>query len=210
MDLTALTFGVGRAESPAASSILSLIFRGTALVVDATSAMRSAKIPLSADPSRAPFRIYRDIRFSLDKRPYKTNVGAYLSQGGLHDGSGGLYVHIQPERSFMAMAFYQLDRPALERWRRAMAKKPARFQAMLRALRRHRLTMSDEHETLRRMPRGYESMASSPIAKYFRMSSFMVSERLTDEDVSSPRLVGRMVRFAKKAKPLLDFGRTID
>src|ERR1700694_4098248 len=49
-----------------------------ALVVDVTEAMRKAKIPIGADPMRSTFRIYRDIRFSPDKRPYKTNLGAYL------------------------------------------------------------------------------------------------------------------------------------
>src|SRR5437899_232876 len=104
-----------------------------ALTIDASDAFRKAKIPLGMLPARR-FRIYRDIRFSRDKRPYKTNLGAYFSPGAAHDRPGGLYIHIQPSESFMALAFYELDAPTLLRWRTAMAKDPKRFAAILRAL----------------------------------------------------------------------------
>src|SRR5579863_3171324 len=171
-----------------------------ALVADASHALRKAKIPIAADPQRPAFRIYRDIRFSPDKRPYKTNLGAYLPHRGERDRPGGLYVHIQPKQSFMAVAYYQLDKPLLTRWRAAMAKNPKRFQTMLRALQRRGLQLSEEGESLMRMPRGFEAHAGSPIAKYFRMGSFTVAERLSDRDVQSPRLIQKMVSMAKKAK----------
>jgi uncharacterized protein (TIGR02453 family) len=176
------------------------------LAADATDALRTAKIPIAADPRRALFRIYRDIRFSPDKRPYKTNVGAYFGPKGAH-GPGGLYVHIQPQESFMAIAFYQLDKEALLRWRTAMAKDPKRFESMLRALKRNGLEMSSGHESLKRMPRGFESCAGLPIARFFRVDSFIVSQPLTAKDVGSRRLIDRMIALAKRAKPLLDYGR---
>ena len=180
-----------------------------ALVADATKAMRSAKLAIAADPRRSTFRIYRDIRFSADKRPYKTNLGAYLPPDGEHDAAGGLYVHIQPRQSFMAVAFYQLDKEQLLRWRSAMAKDPKRFQSMLRALERNGLKISDDGQSLKRMPRGFEAQAESPIAKYFLFGSFIVSEQLLDKDVSSRRLIDRMVGLAKKAQPLTEYGRSI-
>ena len=181
-----------------------------ALLVDVTAAMRKAKIPLGADPMRSTFRIYRDIRFSPDKRPYKTNLGAYLSPSGKPHEPGGLYLHILPKQSFMAVAFYQLDKEPLLRWRTAMAKDPKRFQSMLRALERNGLKISEESESLKRMPRGFEAYANSPIAKYFRLGSFIVSERLSDKDVSSRHVIERMVRLAKNAKPLLNYGERVE
>lgn len=180
-----------------------------ALVADATEAMRKARISIGADPLRSTFRIYRDIRFSPDKRPYKTNLGAYLPPGGSHDEPGGLYVHIEPKKSFMVIAFYQLDKPELLRWRTAMAENPKRFQTMLRALGRNGLKISEEGESLKRMPRGFEAYADSPIAKYFRLGSFTVTERLSEEDVTSTRVIDRMVAFARKAKPLTEYGRSV-
>jgi uncharacterized protein (TIGR02453 family) len=110
-----------------------------ALIADATAAMHRAKIPIGAAPKRSFFRIYRDIRFSPDKRPYKTNLGAYLPHDGSHDAPGGLYVHIQPKNSFMAIAFYQIEKPLLQRWRTAMASAPKRFEEVLCALERNGL-----------------------------------------------------------------------
>ena len=179
------------------------------LVADASDALRKAKIPIAADPQRPAFRIYRDIRFSRDKSPYKTNLGAYLPHSGEHDRPGGLYVHIQPKQSFMAVAYYGLEKPLLARWRAAMAKDPKRFQAMQRALQQRGLKISEEHETLKRMPRGFEAFSDSPIAKYFRADSFTVGEKLSDRDIQSPKLVDKIVALAKKAKPFLDYGDSV-
>jgi uncharacterized protein (TIGR02453 family) len=177
-----------------------------ALVADATAALHKAKIPLGGDPKRSVFRIYRDVRFSADKRPYKTNAGAYLSREDGADVSGGLYIHIQPKESFMAAGFYEIDKALLGRWREAMARDPKNFETMLRALEREHLHLSKHGEVLKRMPRGFESMADSPIAKYFRFASFITSEPLSDEDVTGARLLERIVSLAKRAKPLFAYG----
>jgi uncharacterized protein (TIGR02453 family) len=182
-----------------------------ALLADATAAMRKAKLPLAADPRVSRFRIYRDIRFSPDKRPYKTYVGAYLSPpGGGKLAPGGFYVHIDPKEPFMAVAFYQLDNEQLARWRNALAKNPKRFQTMLKALERGGVKISETHVALKRMPRGFEAHADSPIAKYFRYGSFMVSEPLKIKDVSNKGLIAMMVSLAKKARPLLNYGASLD
>jgi uncharacterized protein (TIGR02453 family) len=180
------------------------------MVADLSAAMRKAKVPLGADPQGRSFRIYRDIRFSSDKSPYKTNLGAFLRSGG--NEWGGLYVHIQPKQSFMAAGFYELDRPLLQRWREAMAAKPAHFQKVLSALKRAGAPLpkpGDYQWGLKRMPRGFERYADSPLADYFKRPSFMAHEKLSDVDVSSPRLISKAVAFAKKARPLLDYGWTI-
>lgn len=179
------------------------------LVADTSEALRRAKIPIGAIPTGSIFRIYRDIRFSRDKRPYKTNLGAYLSPvKGSHADAGGIYIHIQPKQSFIAVAFYELDKEILHRWRSKMANDPKGFEAMVRALKRNRLTI-DSREALKRMPRGFEALADSPIERYFRVVSFTVSERLTDADVASKRIVSRVVALARKAKPLLAYGASV-
>jgi len=48
------------------------------------------------------FRIYRDVRFSKDKSPYKTNMGGFIARGGRKGGFAGYYLHIDPEQSFIA------------------------------------------------------------------------------------------------------------
>jgi uncharacterized protein (TIGR02453 family) len=180
-----------------------------ALVADATTALRRAKIPLGGDPRRSTFRIYRDIRFSSDKSPYKINVGAFVRREDTPDAPGGLYIHIQPKQSFMATGFYELDGALLQRWRQAMARDPKSFETVIRALERGKLKLSEEHDALKRMPRGFENFAESAIAKYFRLRSFITSETLSDDDVMSAGLVERIVSHAKRAKPLLVYGWNI-
>jgi uncharacterized protein (TIGR02453 family) len=179
------------------------------LIAAASAAMRKAKIPLESHPKSGAFRIYRDIRFSPDKSPYKTNLGAFLRHNGNVDDPGGLYVHVQPKNSFIAIGFYQLDKPLLQRWRESMSREPKRFQSVLRSLRANGFELNESEEGLKRMPRGFEDQAESPVANYFRLPSFMVSETLTDKDVCSPRIVERMVDGAKRARPLLTYGWTV-
>lgn len=177
-----------------------------ALTSDVAKAMRKAKIPIDADPRRSVFRIYRDVRFSHDKSPYKTNLGTYLPYKGQRDAPGGLYVYIEPKESFMAIAFYKIDKPLLQRWRDSMATEPKRFQEVLRQLERNGVGLDDQRGTLKRMPRGFEAQADGPLALYFRQPSFTVSEKLSDKDVTDERLVQRTVQLARSARPLLDFG----
>ncbi len=176
-----------------------------ALVICASEAMRKARIPLDS-PRSGTFRIYRDVRFSPDKSPYKTNLGAYLAHNGSHDSPGGLYVHIQPANSFIAVGFYQVDKPQLQRWRESMAENPKKFETALRALDRNGFALSEPEDQLKRMPRGFERQADSALAPYFRRSSFMVSEKLSDAQLCSSQIIERMVDGAKRAKPLLEYG----
>lgn len=177
-----------------------------ALTVDLASALRKAKVPIDADPSRAGFRIYRDVRFSRDKSPYKTNLGTYLPYRGVRGAPGGLYIHVAPRESFAAAGFYQLDKEALERWREAMASDLRRFQSVLRALERNGLELSGHEPVLKRMPRGFEALAESPIAAYFKVGTFVVGEKFSDADVAGKELIAKSVGLVKKARPLLEYG----
>jgi uncharacterized protein (TIGR02453 family) len=177
-----------------------------ALTVELARALRKAKIPIDADPSRVGFRIYRDVRFSRDKSPYKTNLGTYLPYRGIRGAPGGLYVHVAPNESFAVAGFYQLDKEPLQLWREAMASDPKRFQSVLRILERNELALSRQEPTLKRMPRGFEALAESPIAAYFKFGTFMVSEKLSEADLTGAGLIERSVALVKKAKPLLEYG----
>src|ERR1700745_2722316 len=66
------------------------------LVVQTTERLRKAKVPIRADPKRSVFRIYRDTRFSPDKRPYKTHVSAVFDRNLTKGGDGILYLHVDP------------------------------------------------------------------------------------------------------------------
>jgi uncharacterized protein (TIGR02453 family) len=58
------------------------------------------------EPKDCTYRIYRDTRFSLDKTPYKTNIGAYIVKGGKKSGLAGYYFHIEPGLNMLAGGIY--------------------------------------------------------------------------------------------------------
>ena len=67
-------------------------------LIEATSTACAARdVPLSGDGKKSVFRIHRDVRFSKDKRPYKTHVGTTLTRDGQKMSPGMMYIHIEPE-----------------------------------------------------------------------------------------------------------------
>jgi uncharacterized protein (TIGR02453 family) len=171
------------------------------------------RIPLYGDVRRSIFRVYRDVRFTADKRPFKTYAAAYLSRDGGRETQGGLYVAFSPQGSRLAVAFYAPPPPLLHRWRAAIARDPARFARVLAALRAKRLHVRPPEEwddALRRMPRGFEAHAGTKIAPYLRLRSFAVGRDLTQREVASPRLATIAVDFVEAARPFLHYGWALE
>src|SRR5207237_4570191 len=94
------------------------------------AALAEARIPLVGDPMRAIFRIYRDVRFSPDKRLYKTHAGAVLTRSGRKGDPGLLYLHLEPGESMVAAGFWHPEPDLLTRLRRAMLADPDGFAAI--------------------------------------------------------------------------------
>jgi uncharacterized protein (TIGR02453 family) len=176
------------------------------LVWATSAALTKKKIPLSTEPKKAIFRIYRDTRFSADKSPYKTNLGAVFNTGG-KPGSGVLYVHVEPKASFAAAGFYQPDQLGLTRIREAVADRWKEFKSLLKRLDQAGLTLRDS-DSLKRVPRGFESFADAECAQYLKYKSFIVSRQLTETDLRSPELPTKLTLFASEGLPLLKFGWT--
>jgi uncharacterized protein (TIGR02453 family) len=184
-----------------------------ALVEDASAALARAKIPIGGDRKRSLFRLYRDVRFHADKRPYKTHVSAYLSYDGGRDTPGGIYIHVAPGGSFLSVAFYRIDKAMLRRWRERMAARPASFARVVRALAARGLEIEGPEasdDALIRMPRGFEAHAGAELARYFRLRSFCADRALADGDLRTRALVDRVVELARDAKPLLAFGWALE
>ncbi|MEO6990978.1 MAG: DUF2461 domain-containing protein, partial [Candidatus Baltobacteraceae bacterium] len=117
-----------------------------ALVDELTARFARKRIPLGGSARRSIFRVYRDVRFRADKRPYRTSMAAYLSPDGERDTPGGLYVHVEPGESHLSLAFYHIDRALLLRWRASLLEEPDRFRTVLRALERRGLVLTPPHE----------------------------------------------------------------
>lgn len=176
------------------------------LIVDVTRQATDLDLPLTGDPKRSIFRIYRDTRFSKNKAPYKTHVGAVLSRAGHRKDSGGVYIHIEPENTFMAAGFWRPETPMLRAWRTHMAEAPALFLEMIRRLDAAGLALDHRQDALKRMPRGFENLADSEIGDYLRWKSFIVVRTVPDEALQTPDFTQSVVQMMQDVLPLLEYG----
>jgi uncharacterized protein (TIGR02453 family) len=187
----------------------------------ATLAERLAErgVPMRADPKRSPFRIYRDTRFSRDKSPYKTHLGATFpwegganvgtegEMGRAHDerahGNGG-YFHFQPGEMYVGGGMWQMDRPRLEAFRAAVRDEPDRVREAFESK-----AFADwfgdvrPHEQLKRFPPGWPQ--DHPLARMFLWKDVVFGRRLSDDEVLSGDLPDRLAEGFGTAAPVFGF-----
>ncbi len=175
-----------------------------ALVFAVAAQCRAHGLPLYVKEKSPVMRVYRDIRFSKDKSPFKTHVSAELRRS-FSDSGCMVYLHLSPAESLVAAGVWQPERPVLHAWREAISKEPARFEKMHAELARHGLKLSKEH-SLSNMPRGYQNYSDKSFSEWLKLNSFVLSKRLDQSDCITPQLVQTIVDFAVAAKPLFDFG----
>lgn len=176
------------------------------LVADLTAELARREVPLAGDPKRSLFRINRDVRFSKDKSPYKTNAGATLTRDGAKLSQGLLYVQVAPRDSFVALGFYEPEPAQLAALRGAMAEKAERWAAVKAGLEGAGLALSREGAA-KRMPRGFEAVdPASPLAEDLKLKSLIVSRPLSADEILRPGLVGTIADVAVAGRGLLDFG----
>jgi uncharacterized protein (TIGR02453 family) len=158
-------------------------------------------------PDACIFRIYRDIRFSKDKSPYKTHFGAYISLGGRKINSPGYYIHIQPGgQSFMAAGKHMPEPKELLLIRQAVAGKTGEFLKIVEN-KKFRERFGELHgEKLKTAPKGFP--ADHPAIEYLKFKSFTVATpQEKDKAVMSADFPGNVVSTFKETKPLIDFLR---
>ena len=167
--------------------------------------LAQAGLPLVGDPRRGIFRIYRDVRFSPDKRLYKTHAGAVLTRSGGRRGPGVLYIHVAPGESMAAAGFWHPEPALLARLRRAILVDPEGFLAITGGLAAAGCPLSSDYK-LSRPPRGFEAAKGTPVAEYVGWKSFTAHRMLSDAEMQSPALVDRIADFARTVLPLLEWG----
>ena len=175
------------------------------LVEHLAAAFAKKKVPLTGTAAGSTFRMNRDVRFSKDKSPYKTNVSAVLSRTGAKQADGILYVHVDPAGSFLAAGFYQPEPPSLFALRSAVRDDPTGFRKVIAALAKKNLAL-DPEGSLKRLPKGFEDVAGEDVQAAVRLKSFVVSRPVPADVVASPGLADAAGALAADALPLLKFG----
>lgn len=152
------------------------------------------------------FRINRDIRFSKDKSPYKTNMGAYINRGGKKSIFGGYYFHCEPGQSFVGGGLWMPMPPELNKVRQEIDYNFDAFKKIITSKKFKSVygDLSRESEyVLTRLPKGYEP--TNPAAEYLKMKSFVALTSLKDSDLTSKDLVRKTTEAFTALQPLIEF-----
>jgi uncharacterized protein (TIGR02453 family) len=152
------------------------------------------------------FRINRDIRFSKDKSPYKTNFGASINAHGRSSMMPGYYVHLEPGKSFVGGGLYMAEPAMIKKIRQEIDYCFDEFKTILNApafKKSYGDLYAGEDVKLVRVPQGYEK--DNPAAEYLKLKSWIVMRPVTDEEMKSPKAASMLIGHLEAMQPLLKF-----
>jgi uncharacterized protein (TIGR02453 family) len=171
-----------------------------ALCLELADRFEARRLPLRADAAHSPFRIYRDVRFSADKSPYKTQVSASFPWAG--DGGGvGAYFHFQPGEMFAGGGMWHPEPAQLAAWRRVVAEDLPRVRAALERPAFANTFGEVSGDRLKRVPTGFSP--DQPGAELLKLKDVTFGRPLSDEEVLSPGLPDRLTDTFEAAVPVL-------
>ncbi len=150
------------------------------------------------------FRIYKDVRFSKDKTPYKTNMGASINANGKKAVEPGYYIHIEPGNSFIAGGMWMPPGEELKKIRQEIDYNPKPLKKTLSnpAFKKYFGGLAEEYK-LKTSPKGYAK--DHPEIELLRYNSFIVWSKIPDKIITSKSFVKEIAKGAKIMKPFLDY-----
>jgi len=158
------------------------------------------------------FRINRDIRFSKDKSPYKTNFGASINRGGKKSAFGGYYFHCEPGQAFVGGGIWQPMPDVIKKIRQEIDYNWDEFRKIITS-KKFKSAYGDlyqgEDMKLSKVPQGFEK--DSPAAEYLKFRSWIATQPLKDADLTSQNLLKKAQSAFEALQPLVKFlNRTFD
>jgi uncharacterized protein (TIGR02453 family) len=189
----------GRYESDVRDPLL-------AFVADFAGPLRDISPHFVADPrpvGGSIFRIYRDVRFSKDKSPYKTQAAAHFRhEVGKEVHGPGFYLHLEPGGVFAGFGIWHPDLRTLSKIRDAIVANPARWRRIVSddGFTGHYQLMG---ESLSRPPKGYD--ADHPLVEDLKRKDFVATMGFTEDDACSPGFPDRYAESCRGAGPFMEF-----
>lgn len=152
------------------------------------------------------FRINRDIRFSTDKSPYKTNFGIVLSSGGKKALLASYYLHIEPGQSFIGGGLWMPPSDILLKVRKEISYFYDELQPILESPELNKYYSGFDHnmsKKLSRAPKGFSE--EDPAIDILKLKSFVFSAKISDKQLTSSHFKITAIDHFKALKPILDF-----
>lgn len=163
------------------------------------------------DPKKCMYRIYRDIRFSPDKRPYKDYMGIFISKEGRHGNCSGYYIHLQPGQSWHGAGVYGLPPEKQKKVRDGIYFQSAALRKILSsaAMKKVYGGKMDESARMKVAPKGYDK--DFPDMDLLKYRYYFVSASTPDSMVSSPGFAKAVLEDLEAAWPFNKFlNETLD
>ena len=153
------------------------------------------------------FRINRDIRFSKNKDPYKSNMGASINKGGrMTMNTAGYYFHLEPGQCFAGGGLWQPDADALKKIRQEIDYSFDDFKKIISNKKFASLYKDLDHSKemkLSRPPKGYEP--ENKAIEYIKLKSFITMIPIVDGELTDKHLVKKVVSAFEALQPLIEF-----
>jgi uncharacterized protein (TIGR02453 family) len=149
------------------------------------------------------FRIYRDVRFSKDKSPYKTSAGIqFRHESGKDVHAPGFYLHLEPGDVFVASGIWHPDTQTSAKIRDAIVANPERWQRASSG-ETFRSTYDLVGESLKRAPKGYDP--NHPLLEDLKRKDFIASTRLAEADACAPGFIEHFSELCRRSSPFVEF-----
>ncbi len=157
-------------------------------------------------PKDCTFRLNRDIRFSKDKSPYKTNFGASFAKGGKKSPFAGYYFHLQPGASFAGGGMWMPMPDDLKKIRQEIDYNFADFKKLLsnkKFTSQYSGFDRGSDMILSRPPKGYE--ADNPAIDYIKLKSYVAMRPVADSSLTAKTLVKEITAAFQALNPVISF-----
>ncbi len=156
-------------------------------------------------PNKCIKRINRDIRFSADKSPYKTNYFTNFNPNGYKSEHASYYLHLEPNNSFVGGGVYMPRTPTLNKFRKEIETNLEEWESLLgsTSFREAFPDSVQSPDTLKTVPKGFDK--ESPAIRYLRMKGFYTVHKLTDSEMVSENVITQIMDSYREVKPIIAF-----
>lgn len=158
------------------------------------------------EAKKCMFRINRDVRFSKDKSPYKTNLGASINRGGRKSIFAGYYFHCEPGQSFVGGGIWMPMPPEVKKVRQEIDYCFDEFKKIVSSKKFQTVygdLSKEEGISLSRVPQGFEK--DHPASDYLKLKSWIAMQSLKDADLTSKELIKKTLTAFETLQPMVQF-----
>ena len=165
---------------------------------------KKSKAYAEIDASKCLFRINRDVRFSSNKDPYKTNMGAIINVHGKKSLKAGLYIHIEPQKSFLAGGVYMPPNDVLAKIRQEIDYNFEDFKKIINAKNfKQQFIDIDKSESLKNPPKGFDK--DNEAITYIKLKSYIAVTEFSDKEITAENFANLISEKCLVLFPFLEF-----